>query len=127
MAFPSAVVAPRLATSFLPTTVCYSTRQVARNVISLLRFSLDTRLPRVRKLTRTNHPSSSASTQCKKKNEVLDILGPMQDSRCSKYLGLPSIIGKSNNEVFVEIKEKVGRKLLGWKEKMLSMRGKEFS
>ena len=49
----------------------------------------------------------------------------MQDSRHSKYLGLPSIIGKSKNEVFVEIKEKVGRKLLAWKEKMLSTGGKE--
>ena len=50
----------------------------------------------------------------------------MQDSRHSKYLGLPSIIGKSKNEVFVEIKEKVGRKLSGWKEKMLSMEGNEI-
>ena len=50
----------------------------------------------------------------------------MQDSRHSKYLSLPSIIGKSKNEVFVEIKEKVGRKLSGWKEKMLSMEGNEI-
>ncbi|KAL0011518.1 hypothetical protein SO802_006626 [Lithocarpus litseifolius] len=60
------------------------------------------------------------------KEVVLDILGPMQDSRHSKYFGLPSIIGKSKNEVFVEIKEKVGRKLSGWKEKMLSMGDKEI-
>ena len=49
----------------------------------------------------------------------------MQDSRHSKYLGLPSIIGKSNIEVFVEIKERVGRKLSGWKEKILSIGGRE--
>ncbi|KAL0003813.1 hypothetical protein SO802_011374 [Lithocarpus litseifolius] len=67
----------------------------------------------------------SLNTTQETKNEVLDILGPMQDSRHSKYLGLPSIIGKSKNEVFVELKEKVGRKLSGWKEKMLSMGGKE--
>ena len=42
------------------------------------------------------------------KGVVLDILGPMQDSRHSMYLGLPSIIGKSKNEVFMEVKEKVG-------------------
>ena len=48
---------------------------------------------------------------------VFDILGPMQNSRHSKYLGLPSIIGKSKNEVFPDVKEKVGRKLSGWKEK----------
>ena len=36
----------------------------------------------------------SANTEEEKKNEVLEILGPMQDSRHGKYLGLPSIIGK---------------------------------
>ncbi|XP_075644988.1 uncharacterized protein LOC142615977 [Castanea sativa] len=45
--------------------------------------------------------------------EVLDILGPMQDTRHSKYLGLPSVIGKSKIQVFAEIKEKGGEKALG--------------
>ena len=61
-----------------------------------------------------------------KKIETLDILGLMQDSRHSKYLGLPSIIGKSKIEVFMEIKERVGRKLSGWKEKILSIGGREI-
>ena len=68
----------------------------------------------------------SANTKEEKKNEILEILGPMQDSRHSKYLGLPSIIGKSRNEVFAEIKERVGRKLSGWKEKFLSIGGREI-
>ena len=50
----------------------------------------------------------------------------MQDSRHGKYLGLPSIIGKSKNEFFAEIKERVGRKLAGWKEKLLSIGDKEI-
>ena len=33
------------------------------------------------------------------KSEVLEILGPMQDSRQGKYLGLPIVIGKSKNQV----------------------------
>ena len=53
------------------------------------------------------------------KNEVLNVLRPVQDSRHSKYLGLPTIIGKSKIEAFAEIKERVGKKLAGWKEKML--------
>ena len=61
-----------------------------------------------------------------KKIETLDILGLMQDSRHSKYLGLPSIIGKSKIEVFAEIKERIGRKLFGWKEKILSIGGREI-
>ena len=68
----------------------------------------------------------SANTDEEKKNEILEILGPMLDSRHSKYLGLPSMIGKSKNEVFVEIKERVGRKFAGWKEKLLSIGGREI-
>ncbi|XP_030929385.1 uncharacterized protein LOC115955407 [Quercus lobata] len=67
----------------------------------------------------------SANTVEEKRNEILVILGPMQDSRHGKYLGLPSIIGKSKNEVFAEIKERVGRKLAGWKENLLSIGGRK--
>ena len=56
---------------------------------------------------------------------MIGILGPMQDTRPNKYLGLPSIIGRSKKEVFAEVKERVGKKLAGCKEKMLSMGGKE--
>ena len=51
------------------------------------------------------------------RSEVLGILGPMQDTRQGKYLGLPFVIGKSKNRGFAEIKERVGKKLSGWKEK----------
>ena len=56
---------------------------------------------------------------------MIGILGPMQDTRPNKYLGLPYIIGRSKREVFAEVKERVGKKLAGWKEKMLSIGGKE--
>ena len=59
------------------------------------------------------------------KEEVLNLLGPMQDTRLKKYLGLLSIIGKSKVEIFAEIKERVEKKLSGWKEEMLSMGGRE--
>lgn len=51
---------------------------------------------------------------------------PMQDTRHSKYLGLPSIIRRSKTEVFAEVKERVGTKLAGWKEKLLFIGGKEI-
>ena len=54
------------------------------------------------------------------------MLGPMQDTRHKKYLGLPLIIGKSKVEIFAEIKERVEKKLSGWKEKILSMGGQEI-
>ena len=50
----------------------------------------------------------------------------MQDASHTKYLGLPSIIGRSNKVVFVEIKDKVCKKLAGWKGKLLSLGGKEI-
>ena len=68
----------------------------------------------------------SHNTTPEARSEVLEILGPMQDTRQGKYLGLPSVISKSKNQVFAEIKERVGKKLSSWKEKMLSMGGKEI-
>lgn len=50
----------------------------------------------------------------------------MQGTWHSKYLGLPSIIGKSKTQVFAKIKEMVGKKLSEWKEKLLSIRGREI-
>ena len=50
----------------------------------------------------------------------------MQDLSHTKYLGLPSITGRSKKVVFVEIKDKVCKKLAGWKGKLLSLGGKEI-
>ena len=50
----------------------------------------------------------------------------MQCSQHRKYLGLPSLIGKSKKQVFTEIKETVSKKLAGWKEKLLSIGGREI-
>ena len=68
----------------------------------------------------------SPNTSQEQKEEILNILGPMNDSRHAKYLGLPSIIGRSKKQIFAEIREKVGKKLAGWKGKLLSMGGKEI-
>ena len=50
----------------------------------------------------------------------------MQDSRHNKYLGLPTIIGKSKAQVFAELKDWVAKKLSGWKGKLLSIGGSEI-
>ena len=49
--------------------------------------------------------SPNASQECK--DEILSILGPMNDTSHTKYLGLPSIIGRSKKLIFAEIKEKI--------------------
>ena len=50
----------------------------------------------------------------------------MQDFRHNKYLGLPSIIGKSKAQVFAEVKDRVAKNLAGWKGKLLSIGGREI-
>ena len=50
----------------------------------------------------------------------------MQDTRHTKYLGLPSFIGRSKKQVFPTLKERIGHKLASWKGKLLSMGGKEI-
>ena len=103
---------------------CKVSSQECQNLIDILRlYEADSG-------QKINSDKSSvffnANTPEEKKIETLDILGPMQDSRNSKYLDLPSIIGKSKIEVFAEIKERVGRKLSRWKEKILSIGGREI-
>ncbi|KAK6136712.1 hypothetical protein DH2020_029540 [Rehmannia glutinosa] len=56
---------------------------------------------------------------------ILSILGMPQVTGHGKYLGLPSIVGKSKKEVFACIKDKVWYKLQGWKERHLSQAGEE--
>ena len=70
--------------------------------------------------------SFSQNTPSDLKAEVLEVIGPMKDSKHYKYLGLPSIICRSKTDVFAEVKERVARKLSGWKEKLLSIGGREI-
>ena len=42
------------------------------------------------------------------------------------YLGLPSLVGRSKVNIFHALKERLDKKLLGWKEKMFSQVRKEI-
>ena len=42
-----------------------------------------------------------------------------------KYLGLPALVGRAKKQSFIYIKERVWKKLQGWKEKLLSQVGRE--
>ena len=67
----------------------------------------------------------SRNTSPMHQRELRDMFGDMQDAHPHKYLGLPTIIGRSKNVVFKEIKSRLLRKLGGWKEKLLSYMGRE--
>jgi hypothetical protein len=43
----------------------------------------------------------------------------------SRYLGLPVLFGRSKKEIFSFVKDRVWKKIKGWKEKCLSRAGKE--
>ena len=42
-----------------------------------------------------------------------------------KYLELPPLIGRAKKKAFNRIKDQVGRKIAGWKGKLLSNAGRE--
>ena len=43
-----------------------------------------------------------------------------------KYLGLPTMVGRSKNGSLQSLKERVWKRVKGWKEKLLSKGGKEI-
>ena len=59
------------------------------------------------------------------KEEIKGRFGGQVIKQHEKYLGLPSLVGRNKRNSFNDIKEKVGKKLAGWKEMMLSKAGKE--
>ena len=67
----------------------------------------------------------SSNTPGDIKEEIKKRFGAQVIKQHEKYLGLPSLVGRCKRNTFNEIKEKLGKKLVGWKEKMLSKAGKE--
>ena len=58
--------------------------------------------------------------------EILcDKLGVQVDDGKGAYLGMSYMIGRSKNEVFAFVKNRIWGKLKGWMEKILSRAGKE--
>ena len=57
--------------------------------------------------------------------QIQQLLGVLAIRQYEKYLGLPALVGCAKKQSFVYIKERVWRKLWGWKEKLLSQVGRE--
>lgn len=55
-----------------------------------------------------------------KQHELKHILEVSKDIGDSKYLGLPSLIGRSKKTIFRYLKDKVYQKIQGWSSKLLS-------
>ena len=67
----------------------------------------------------------SASTREETQNEIKDALSLLVIRQYETYLGLPSMIGRSKYSSFMQLKERVWRKIQGWKGKLLFQAGRE--
>ena len=68
----------------------------------------------------------SSNTLREVEEEIKSRFGAQVIKQHEKYLGLPSLMGRRKRNTFNDIKEKLSKKLAGWKEKMLSKAGKEI-
>lgn len=58
-------------------------------------------------------------------SNIQQFLGVPAIWQYEKYLGFPALVGRAKKQSFIYLKERVWRKLQGWKEKILSHVGKK--
>jgi hypothetical protein len=68
----------------------------------------------------------STNTKSVQRREVKEILEVQKETMNERYLGLPVHVGTSRSEVFAYLKDRVWKRIQGWKEKCLSWAGKEI-
>ena len=59
-------------------------------------------------------------------DEIKNRFGAQVIRQHEKYLGLPSLGGRNKQNTFNDFKEKLGKKLASWKEKLFCKAGKEM-
>ena len=69
--------------------------------------------------------SFSKGVSIGQREELTNILSMRQVDNHEKYLGIPSISGRSKKTLFDSLLDRIWKKLQGWKEKLLSRAGKE--
>ena len=62
----------------------------------------------------------SSNTTLDMKNRIQTILGVPTIRQYEKYIGLPTLVRRAKKQSLIYIKERVWKKLQGWKEKLLS-------
>ncbi|KAL8121049.1 hypothetical protein AgCh_017989 [Apium graveolens] len=66
----------------------------------------------------------SSNVRLDKQGELKDLLGVHSDLSTGRYLGLPSLIGRSKKTAFNYLKDRLWSKIQGWSAKCLSKAGK---
>ena len=67
----------------------------------------------------------SSNTQHDTYAAIAAFLGVLSVQQYEKYLSLPALVGRNKKKSFSVIKERIWKKLKGWKEKLLSQAGHE--
>ena len=67
----------------------------------------------------------SSNTFDDQKQDIQSILGEQEVSKFDSYLGLPTLIGRTKYHTFSYLKDRIWKKLEGWKGMMLSKASKE--
>jgi hypothetical protein len=67
----------------------------------------------------------SRNTSMERRQEILRLSGLSESHRIDTYLGLPSFVGRSKEQTFSFIKDRVWKKISNWKNSFLSQAGKE--
>ena len=67
----------------------------------------------------------SSNTQVYIQTQIQALLGVPAIRQYEKYLGLLAFVGRAKKQSFIYLKERVWKKLQGWKEKLLSQAGRE--
>ncbi|KAL0453471.1 UNVERIFIED_CONTAM: putative mitochondrial protein [Sesamum latifolium] len=68
----------------------------------------------------------SCNIQSDQQDNLSAILGIRREEAHDKYLGLPSLVGKSRRAVFSSIRDRVWTRIQGWGDKLLSQAGKSI-
>jgi len=68
----------------------------------------------------------SSNTKVNVKVEVCDALSIMTEALGDKYLGLPALVRTDRSDCFRHLIDRVSGRINGWKEKLLSLGGKEI-
>lgn len=58
--------------------------------------------------------------------EIKTSFGAQIIHKHERYLGLPTLVGRGKKKAFNRIKDQVGRRIVGWKGKLLSAAGREI-
>ena len=103
---------------------CKATKQESRELCEILKKYKEAAGQKIN--TEKSSVFFSKNTDEETRERVKETLGSMQNAQPGKYLRLPLMIGRLKNQIFNKVRERVGKKMSSWKEKLLLIEGREI-